>query len=158
MKKLYELSISIDKKVKNILPKLEEAQKETAKEVEKSIKNKAPYKTGKYSESIKTYDTEKKKNEISTFIGSDLQVNTKAGNSYNLGFLLETGTDPHAIPNAFGWGDIYGYDSPQYQRTLDPDWHPGTIAQPHYKPALEENKKIYLDKIGEAIKEAMKNG
>ena len=72
-------------------------------------------KTGKFIASIEIGNTEKNGNKISTFIGSDLTVTSKTGDSYNLGKLLETGTMPHAIPNAFGFGEWFG---------IDPNFHP----------------------------------
>ena len=56
-----------------------------------------------------------------------MQVTSKAGDSYNLGQLLETGTMPHAIPNAFGYGEWFG---------VDPNFHPGMKAYNNYKNAL----------------------
>ena len=72
------------------------------------------------------------------------------GKVYNLGYLLENGTFEHAIPNAFGRGFTYGYTDTMgryHKGTLDKDWHPGTIAQPHYALALEKNRKLYKDNI-----------
>ena len=89
---------------------------------------------------------------IKTFIGSGATVTSKAGKSYNLGYLLEHGTLNHAIPNAFNWGVIYGFDSERYFRTCRDDWHPGSIAIPHYKLALEKNKELYKGKIKLAFK------
>ena len=106
------------------------------------------------------------------FIGSDLVVenlhgaksdknqpekgfsnNAPAGTRYNLGYLLEHGTAEHAIPNAFGRGYHWNYtdsDGNFYKGTLEPDWHPGSKAVPHYKLALIKNKKVYKESISEA--------
>ena len=113
----------------------------------------APVKTGDYIASINIDETKKEGNVISTFIGSDMSVGpTKwtGGKIYNLGYLLENGTFQHAIPNAFGKGFYYGYTDAMgryHKGTLDKDWHPGTIAQPHYELALIKNKKLYKDNI-----------
>ena len=136
------------------------AQKETAKIIETDVKSLAPFDTGLYEESIQTSATQKKQNIISTEIFTDATVESKAGNVYNLGFLLENGTDMHAIPNAFGFGYTTGHignDGMWHKGTMDKDWHPGTIAQPHFKPALNDNEYTYLENIKRAVKEA-KNG
>ena len=154
MKDISKLSEYVDKFTNKVIENVTKAQQETAQKVWEDVVDNAPYKDGDYIASIRVSDTTKKGNTISTEIFTEAQVMTKSGNSYNLGLLLETGTNPHAIPNAFGWGDKYGYDSVQYKKTLNPNWHPGTIAQPHFKPALEKNKSLYKENIKRAIKEA----
>lgn len=156
MKDISQLTAFIDKITKETIPNIVKANENTAKTIWEDIVNKAPINTGNYVSSIKIYPTEMKDNKISTFIGSDMKVKTKDGKSYLLGELLEYGTNPHAIPNAFNWGEIYGYDSKMYERTLDPNWHPGTISQPHFKPSLQKNEETYLENISKAIKEAEK--
>lgn len=154
MKDISKLSAYLDKFTDQVIENVVKAQSETAKNIQEDAKS--VFSGTEYAESIQVSDTEVKDNTISTEIFTDKTVDTKSGNVYNLGFLLETGTDPHAIPNAFGWGDIYGYESEMYKRTLDPDWHPGTISQPHFKPALEKNVNTYLENIRKAVKEAEK--
>ena len=141
-----------DKSINNI----KKAQQQTGEVIRDDAKQLAPFETGVYEESITMSPLELQKGEISTKIYTTEQVVTKDGKSYNLGFLLENGTYHHAIPNAFGWGDKYGYDSERYYRTLDPNWHPGTIAQPHFTTALQQNETTYLQNIDKAIKEAGK--
>ena len=141
-----------NRSIKNI----KQAQKQTAEIIQSDAKQLAPFDTGLYEESIKVSPMETEGFTISTKIYTDEQVVTKSGIAYNLGFLLENGTDPHAIPNAFGWGDKYGYDSVRYKRTLEKDWHPGTMAQPHFTTALQQNETTYLQNIDKAIKEAEK--
>ena len=139
-----------------LIPNLIKAEQKTAEVIKNNAQQQAPRQYGNYANSIHVEPTKQEGNELKTIIGSDLMVYTKAGAAYNLGFLLETGTDPHAIPNAFGWGDIYGYDSPQYQRTLEPDWHPGAIAYVHYGTALESAKELRKANIREAVRESLK--
>lgn len=156
MKDISQLSVDLSKILSKLPKELVKANEETAEAIWEDVVSNAPMRTGNYISSIEVKPTKASSKKISTEISTDLEVQTKAGDGYNLGFLLETGTDPHAIPNAFGWGDIYGYDSPQYERTLSPDWHPGTIARPHWLPALEKNEATYLANIKKAIEEAVK--
>lgn len=160
MKDITELSLFIKNIDKALIPELERAQQETAKKIEEDVKASAPVGTGQYSNSIKTRATETDNKSIRTRITSTLTVGPakSTGKSYLLGSLLENGTSHHAIPNAFDWGRIYGYDSEQYQRTLDPNWHPGFVAMPHWQPALDKNKKLYLENIGKALDGVFKNG
>lgn len=148
MKTLNNLADFIEKKANNIDKLVARVQEKVAEKTCNDIKELAPG-NGPYRESIKVYPTEIQNNVITTFVGSDMMVGPAKvnGNSYNLGYLLEHGTLEHAIPNAFNWGVIYGFDSPQYARTLEKDWHPGSIAIPHYAIALEKNKKFYKDNI-----------
>lgn len=151
MKTLDDLVKRLDNWQKNIDNQLMEAQRETAEKIWEDVIDNAPVRTGKYIDSIHIEGPEKKDNEISTFIGSDLIVEAKSnGKRYNLGYLLEHGTLPHAIPNAFDWGNIYGFDSEQYLRTLEYNWHPGMYANPVYRMALVKNKKLYKDSIKRA--------
>lgn len=160
MKDITELSLFFKNIDKALIPQLQEAQRETAKQIESDVKASAPVGTGEYQNSISAKKTETTKNGIKTRITSDLIVGPakSTGKSYLLGSLLENGTSNHAIPNAFDWGRIYGYDSEQYKRTLDPNWHPGFIAMPHWVPALDKNKKLYTDNIGKALDGVFKNG
>lgn len=151
MKTIKDLENKFDSIEKNLVKKLEQAQLETAQTICEDVKSLAPG-TGEYKNSIKVRKTRKSGNILETRITSNILVTAKStGNTYNLGFLLETGTEMHAIPNAFGWGDIFGYDSPQYKMTLRKDWHPGFASIPHYRPALEKNKELYKQKIKEIL-------
>lgn len=156
MKDIKKLSEWLGKIPEKAKVEIKKANEETAEKIWEDIVDIAPMKTGEYISSIKIEDTKVEKNKINTFIGSDLKVTSKEGNSYILGKLLENGTEHHAIPNAFGWGDIFGYDSEMYERTLDENWHPGSSAIPHYSPALENNKDLYKENLKKAIRRAMK--
>lgn len=158
MKDFRKLTKDLENLKTRVLNNVKEAHRETAEEMWETVVQNAPYNTGEYIASIKLGDTEDTGTSFKTMVYTDLVVGPaiSTGKSYNLGFLLETGTDPHAIPNAFDWGRIYGYDSEMYKRTLDPNWHPGTVAQPHFHPALQYAKEIQKDKIRKAVKEAYK--
>jgi len=153
MKTIDELADFFKEWGKNIDKRLMDAQQETAQKIWEDVIEYAPYKSGDYVASIQVDETIKEGNTISTFIGSDLCVGpTKwtGGKIYNLGYLLENGTFEHAIPNAFGKGFYYGFTDSKgvfHKGTLDKDWHPGAIAQPHYALALEKNRKLYKDNI-----------
>lgn len=115
MKDIVVIGADLDKFTERLMQNLKYAQKNTAESIWEHLVENSNMKTGAYIASIKIEDTKEEGGKISTFIGSDLQVTSKAGNSYNLGKLLETGTMPHAIPNAFGFGEEFG---------IDPNFHP----------------------------------
>ena len=155
MKSISELPDRLKVIDVKVLNNLIQAQKETADIVCEDVKTLAPSKTGQYRESIKVGETIRDINIIETPIYTDAIVETKSGIKYNLGYLLETGTDPHAIPNAFGFGNYYGYidsNGKYHKGTLDPDWHPGFVSMPHFSLGLENNKLLYRRKIREAIR------
>lgn len=157
MKTIKDLENKLSNINNNIIKKLEETQRNTAETICEDVKSLAPSQTGAYRESITVKNTENNGNIITTGITTDITVTAKSsGNTYNLGFLLETGTEIHAIPNAFGWGDIFGYDSPQYERTLAKDWHPGFMSIPHFIPALNKNKELYFRNIKEVLDKEFK--
>lgn len=151
MEDIKKLNVYLSGISKKIVKDLVNAQRETAKAICNDAQSLAPG-NGEYAHSIKVGDTINDGKKISTKITTDVNVTAKSnGNVYNLGFLLETGTEMHAIPNAFGWGDIFGYDSPQYKRTLQKNWHPGFNSMPHFIPALNKNKDVYLQNIEKAL-------
>lgn len=115
MKAMAQIGVDLDKFTNKLEKNLKQAQRNTAERIWEHLSVNANMKTGAFIASIRIDDTKQNEDTISTFIGSDLTVTSKAGNSYNLGQLLETGTMPHAIPNAFGWGENFG---------IDPNFHP----------------------------------
>ena len=162
MKTLDDFANMLDKWASEIDEKAEKGLEKTAQQVWEDIIENAPMGTGNYISSIRIFPIEKQNNGISIFIGSDMMVgptkwgdidgsqNAPSGTMYNLGYLLEHGTFEHAIPNAFGYGFYHNFTdaSGKYHKgTLDKDWHPGTIAQPHYSLAIEKNKKLFKDNI-----------
>lgn len=131
-KAMYDLKQELHSKVINVVNQvLEEAQQE--------LQATAPKDTGFYASNMKVERAEKKGSIIQGRVYNDSTVYTKDGKEYSLGEILENGTPPHAIPNAFGWGYIYGFESPQYYRTLESDWHPGTLPQPHWQPVYDKS-------------------
>lgn len=156
MKNATELNAYFNNIEKTIVKKLITAQREVAEEICQDAQNYAPG-NGEYSNSIKVRETKVEGDEIITSITTDVTVTAKSnGNVYNLGFLLEHGTSHHAIPNAFDWGRIFGYDSDMYKRTLDPHWHPGFDAMPHFSLALIDNKDEYSIRISKVLDEEFK--
>ena len=160
LKDISKLSYDLSQWAKNLPREVIKANDETAKIIQDDIQSLAPG-TGDYSKSITADDTKysiyEGGSKVSTVIGSDMIVQSKKGTEYYLGELLENGTEHHAIPNAFNWGVIYGFDSDMYKRTEDENWHPGFDAIPHYSIGLEKNKDLYLNNLKKAIQEAKKN-
>ena len=115
MKAIAQISVDLDKFTEKLNNNLKQAQRNTAERIWENLAVNSNMKTGAYIASIEIEETKQEADKISTFIGSSLQVTSKAGRSYNLGQLLETGTRPHAIPNAFGYGEDFG---------TDPNFHP----------------------------------
>lgn len=159
MKSLDDLVKKLEKMANDVDKRVMEAQEKTAQQIWEDVIENAPEATGNYISSIEIEGPIKEGNSIKSFVGSGLQVGpTKwtGGNYYNLGYLLEHGTFEHAIPNAFNKGFYYGYTDEKgifHKGTLDKDWHPGTIAQPHYAIALQKNKKLFKDNIKLAWRE-----
>lgn len=151
MKNIEQLELKLKSINDKIINNLIEAQRETAKVICDDVKTLAPKQTGKYAESIKVGDTEFNNNVITTEIYTDATVSAKGnGNSYNLGYLLETGTSPHLIEPVDAsvlHFQINGEDI--FAKRVN---HPGTVAQPHFSRGLEMNKLIYRQKISEAIR------
>lgn len=145
MKSVVVVGSDLDKFTNRLIDNLKQAQRNTAESIQMHLRTNANIDTGAFIESIQIEDTKEEGGKISTFIGSDLQVTSKAGDSYNLGLLLETGTRPHAIPNAFGFGEEFG---------TDPNFHPGMKAYNNYRNALNENVHTYRENIKNAIKES----
>ena len=158
MKTLNDLANMLDNWANKIDEKAEKGLEKTAQQVWEDVVENAPMgETGNYISSIRIFPMEKQNNEMSIFIGSDMTVGpTKwtGAKVYNLGYLFEHGTFEHAIPNAFDLGFYYGFTDSHgkfHKGTLDKNWHPGTIAQPHYSLAIEKNKKLFKDNIMKEI-------
>lgn len=144
---LGQFTAKLDKFTNKVIENVKQAQMNTAFDIQQDMYNNAPVNTGAYRESIMVYEQQVSPDSISVEIGTDYKVQAKDGSTYLLGYLLESGTRPHAIPNAFGFGENFG---------TEPDFHPGTLAQPHILPALNKNVRNYKDRIRNAIKEAKK--
>lgn len=150
---LDKLSINLGKLIDKIPMEVENAVEETAKQVWADVIEIAPFKNGTYIDSIKIFPINKEDNKISCLIGTDYTVVTVGKNPgivYNLGAILENGTSQHAIPGAF-----FGYKVNPLFGDWD-DFHPGTVAQPHFTPALLKNKEVFKENLKQAIREANK--
>lgn len=154
MKDIGQLTAFIGKITEKVIPKIVQAQQETAKVMCEDIKGMAPVDTGEYQKSIKVSKTQVKKSSIETRVYTNATVSTTGGKTYNLGFLLESGTNPHLIlpVNASTLHFVINGKDVFAKRVN----HPGTVAQPHFKPGLEKNVSLYMENIRKAIREAGK--
>lgn len=157
MKSFSFLADKLDKMANKFDERLEKNLEKASQQIWEDVISNCNFKndTGEYISSIRIYPIEKTNDGMKVFIGSDMTVGpTKwtGGRVFNLGYLLEHGTFEHAIPNAFGWGFYYGFTDRNgrfHKGTLDKNWHPGSIAIPHYSLALEKNKKLIKGTIKE---------
>ncbi len=157
MKSIDRLSVDLLAFGNKVIDNVVKAQSDTAYVIQQDAKYLAPENTGAYKESIELGETQVNNGVITTSVYTDATVTTLSGTSYNLGKILEYGTAPHAIPNAWGKGYTFGYvgkDGEYHKGTMDPDWHPGSISRPHFLPALRKNEALYYDNIRKAVKEA----
>ena len=138
---------------KNVVSKLEKAQKDTAEVICADVKHLAPRDTGEYAESIKVSDTKTTASNIETEVYTDCTVTSKgSGQSYNLGYLLENGYAPHYI---------FPVDAKALRFEVGGEvvfakkvFHPGFSGHPHFEVALNDNKTTYYENIGKALDEA----
>lgn len=154
MKSIDRLSVDILNFGNRSIDNIVKAQKDTAEVIWEDIIANAPYKTGEYVSSIKIGETTNDGNKITTSVYTDATVTAKAsGNTYNLGQLLEEGTSPHDIypvdSSVLSWIDSNGE-----RRFATYVHHPGTVSQPHFLPALNKNRALYMENIRKAVKEA----
>ena len=152
MKDINRLSVDILNFGNRAIDNIIKAQSDTAYVIQQDAKNLAPDDTGAYKESIELGETQVNNGVITTSVYTDATVTTLSGTSYNLGRLLEEGTRPHEIraTNAQALHfTIMGNDV--FVKSV---LHPGTIAQPHFLPALNMNRALYVENIRKAVKEA----
>lgn len=152
MKSIDRLSVDILNFGNRAIDNIVKAQSDTAYVIQQDAKNLAPENTGAYKESIELGETQVNNGVITTSVYTDATVTTLSGTSYNLGRLLEEGTRPHEIraTNAQALHfTIMGNDV--FAKSV---LHPGTIAQPHFLPALNMNRALYVENIRKAVKEA----
>lgn len=147
MKSINELSNFFDRFGNKIINNLKEAQNQTAEDILNELHQNANIDTGEWRSAIYRTPTQVIGDSIETSILSNTLVTSKSGKSYNLAKLLEYGTSPHAIPNAFGWGEEFG---------TEPDFHPGMIAYNNFHNAMVNNELAYKDRISQAVKESFK--
>lgn len=155
MKDISKLTEYIGKFTDKVIQNVSKAQRETAEKVWEDIVQDAPMDTGNYVSSIKLGDTVKVGDTISTEIYTNATVSTMGGKTYNLGYLLENGTSPHLIEPVVA--NVLHFQINGEDIFAKRVYHPGTIAQPHFIPALMKNKQLYKENIKKAVKEA-KNG
>lgn len=92
-------------------------------------------------------DTGNLRASISTTISGDGrfgEMTAEIGPTANYGFWVEHGTDPHAIPNAWGRGSDFGSDE---------GFHPGTPAQPYMGPAFDRQVPGYTSSLAQLAAE-----
>ena len=155
MKDLSELAKhfeNIEKDIQNVIIK---AQRETAEMVCEDARMLAPWKTREYEKSIHVTDTEVHGNIISTSIVTEATVTAKKnGNEYNLGKLLEEGTDPHIIEPIDSSVLHFQIDGEDIFAKLV--HHPGFAPIPHFRPALWLNEDVYQEKIAKVLDKEFK--
>ena len=148
MKTLDKLSLErfSERFIQNVI----EAQKETAEIICDDVKRLAPKQTGKYAKSIKVGETSINRNKVATEVYTDATVISSKGKEYNLGFLLETGTNPHLIVPVDAKYLHFQIDGKDIFTKMV--YHPGMVAQPHFSVGLNMNRLVYKQKLNEAIR------
>lgn len=152
MKDINRLSVDILNFGNRAIDNIMKAQSDTAYVIQQDAKFLAPEDTGVYKETIELGETQVNNGIITTSVYTDATVYTLSGTSYNLGRLLEEGTRPHEIRATNApvlHFKIMGEDV--FAKSV---FHPGTIAQPHFLPALNMNRALYVENIRKAVKEA----
>ena len=154
MRDFEEITVYLDKINKRIEKELIKAQRNTAKSIQQDAKDLAPGQ-GTYANTIEVRDTEKKNGVISTKITTDVTVTSKAnGNEYNLGYLLENGTDPHLIRPVDAQALHFQIDGEDIFTKLV--HHPGFTSMPHFYPALVNNEDKYCEEIEKVLDKEFK--
>lgn len=153
MKDISELSKCLEEMGEVLEKHLITAQSEAADLMWQDAYAHARWNTGAYALSIHREPTEVVDGDIQTFIGSDMQVMNSKGDVYNLGALLEHGTDPHLI-------EPTNCDYLHF-KTDDGKWvktklvhHPGTPAYNTYRNARLNNEVEYQNLLAEAVEKA----
>ena len=153
MKSIARLEIDLSKFGERVIENVKKAQSDTAYVIQQDAKFFAPVDTGTYRESIELGETTYENGTIKTQIYTHAIVTSELGGEYNLGRLLEEGTSPHDIypvnKTMLSWQNANG--EWRYARYVH---HPGTVAQPHFLPALQKNVYLYKSNINKAVKEA----
>lgn len=167
MKDIARLNVDISNFGNRVIDNLIKAQKETANQVWKDVKNLAPSKVGKYAESIKVSDTELKNNVITTHIYTDLQ----SEDGHYIGRMIEYGTGIYALQPHIGhtktfilsqyhfwYVPVTSVDRPIGKKIIidGKEFYIARpqVAKPHFLPALHKNVSLYNDNIRKAVKEA----
>lgn len=157
MKDISELSRDISKWADKIDLKITKAVEDTAQDIYQDVMKLAPENTGKYKESIKVSKPKHEKGKVSVEIYTDMVLESKLLHKrYNLGRLLENGTNPHLILPTDPNGVLHFIDKNGKEVFTKIVQHPGTREQPHFSPALRKNRRNFKKKLKLAIKEAKK--
>lgn len=168
MKNIDELENDLDKFVKKLKQNLIMAQEKTAEQIKKDVIKHLGHSSGKYVNSIKKSNTKFENNVIKTQIYTDL----KSKDGYFIGRMIENGTGIYALEPHIGHTKTFRASGYQYwyvpanevDRPLGKviliDGVEFYIAKaqkpkPHWKPALEEDIKVYNANISQAVKEAL---
>ena len=148
LKDISNLETDITRFLGKFTDRLVEVQREAANNIMNDAKLLAPG-NGPYRDSIKVSETQVTENSIETDITTNVTVSSLDGVKYNLGYLLENGTDPHEIVPKNSDVLVFEKDG----RTIFTKHvnHPGTKPQPHFIPALEKNKFKYKKDIFTSI-------
>lgn len=152
MKNIASLSVDISKYGDRVIDNLIKAQRSTAKDLFKDVKLSAPVNTGAYRDSIQMSDTVYDGSKITTSVYTVATVSDSLGREYNLGELIEYGTRPHLIEPAKKQVLKFTIDGKTIYATHV--FHPGTVANPHFKLSLQKNIPLYEFNIRKALKEA----
>lgn len=150
MKDISRLETDIVNILGKATDRLVNVQRETAIKIMEDAKQLAPVgETGEYRNSIKVSDTIVNENSIETMIYTDATVSSLEGQSYNLGYLLENGTEPHTILPKNSDALVFDIDGETiFAKKVN---HPGTNPQPHFIPALQKNKFKYRVNVVKAM-------
>lgn len=98
MKDISEISNVLGDFNKKLITHLIEEEKQTAKKIQKDVKELAPGKKGTYQDSIKVSDTTYKNGVIKTNIFTDL----KSEDNHFIGRMIENGTGIYALEPHIG--------------------------------------------------------
>lgn len=154
MKDLSQLAVDLQKAKSRIAEEVKIAQLNTAEQIVADAIMYAPG-TGGYASTIHATEPTLEENVARIKVVSDAMtpVAKSTGNSYNLGFLLENGTKPHIIEPV---------DAKVLHFTINGEdifakivYHPGFVARPHFTPALNKNKSLYIAELNKAIERAL---
>lgn len=144
MKTIDNLETDITHFLGKITDRLVEIQQKAANNIMNDAKLLAPGE-GPYRESIKVSETKITKDSIETDITTNVIVSSLDGVKYNLGYLLENGTNSHTILPKNSDVLVFEKDGKTiFARKVN---HPGFKPMPHFIPALKKNKFKYKKDI-----------
>lgn len=164
MKSINQLSVDISKLATGITKKLIEAQRKTADIMWQDVIDNAPSSRSDYISSIKISDTKVENDKITTKIYTDLL----SDDGYAIGRMIENGTGIYALEPHIGHTKTFFESGYRYwyvpaKSVSEPIGEKIIIngtefyiayaqpPKPHFRPALEKNKKLYKENIGKAI-------